>query len=74
LNGVTAFAEAALGFTRCEFMAGERDCPLCGTAMRLKEREDVVRIPGSPQLSSKQAREWVCPECDYFEEAEEEGA
>jgi len=42
--------------------------------MRLKVREEVVRIPGNPQLSSKRTGEWVCPECDYFEEAEEEGA
>jgi ssDNA-binding Zn-finger/Zn-ribbon topoisomerase 1 len=55
-------------------MAGDRECPLCGTTMRLKESDDVVQIPGNPQLSSKRTREWVCPECDYFEEAEEEGA
>jgi C4-type Zn-finger protein len=74
MNGLATFAAAVPGFVRHQVMAGERECPLCGTAMRLKESEDVVRIPGNPQLSSKRTREWVCPECDYFEEAEEEGA
>jgi hypothetical protein len=74
MTSVTAFAPAVFGVTRRGYMAGERDCPLCGTAMRLKESDNVVRIPGNPQLSSKRTREWVCPECDYFEEAEEEGA
>ena len=40
--------------------------------MRLKEHETVVQIPGNPKPSTR-AREWVCPDCDYFEEAEEEG-
>jgi hypothetical protein len=74
MNGGATSAATVPGFDRHEVMAGDRECPLCGTTMRLKESDDVVQIPGNPQLSSKRTREWVCPECDYFEEAEEEGA
>jgi hypothetical protein len=44
------------------------DCPLCGEAMRLSVREVQDRA-GSVQL----VREWICPECDHFEEADSEG-
>jgi hypothetical protein len=27
-------------------------------------------IPGTGQTSTRNVREWVCPECDYWEEAE----
>ena len=47
-----------------------RECPLCGEAMRLKVREIETRVPGQGQGSVRLAREWICPECDYFEEAE----
>ncbi len=40
--------------------------------MRLRERQDVVRIPGNPGATVRTAKEWLCPDCDYFEEAEEE--
>jgi uncharacterized protein with PIN domain len=46
-----------------------KDCPLCGEAMRLSERDVEERIGG--QVSKRRVREWICPECDYFEEAEE---
>jgi len=36
--------------------------------MRLSERE-VREMTGKV----RQVREWICPECDYFEEAETEG-
>ena len=49
----------------------EKECPLCSEQMRLVQRETVDRVPGSPQEVKKSIREWVCPECDYFEEAEE---
>lgn len=29
------------------------------------------RIPGSPQVVKREVREWVCSECDYFEEVDE---
>ena len=45
-----------------------RECPLCGESMRLSERE-VQEKNGT----LRQVREWICPECDYFEEADLEG-
>jgi hypothetical protein len=51
----------------------EKECPLCGSTMRLKERAAVVRIHGNPTPTTPRAWEWVCPDCDYFEDAEEEG-
>ena len=41
--------------------------------MRLKESDAVVQIHGNPKPSTLRTREWMCPDCDYFEEAEEEG-
>ena len=52
-------------------MPARKECPLCGEPMRLREHQTVVRIPGNPQ-TTRAVQEWVCPECDYFEEAEEE--
>lgn len=49
----------------------EMDCPLCGERMRLVTRETVSYVPGSGQEVRTVVREWVCRECDYFEEAEE---
>jgi YgiT-type zinc finger domain-containing protein len=46
-------------------------CPMCGEEMRLKTRELVERVPGTRETRAKRVTEWVCPECDYFEEAEE---
>jgi hypothetical protein len=40
--------------------------------MQLHERRDVVRVPGNPNATTRQTREWVCPDCEYFEEADEE--
>ena len=48
-----------------------KECPMCGEAMRLREREVVDRVPGTPQTGVVRYREWVCPECDYFEEVED---
>jgi ssDNA-binding Zn-finger/Zn-ribbon topoisomerase 1 len=50
---------------------GGRECPLCGEPMYLKSSEITDRVPGTLQSKTTQVREWVCPECDYFEEAEE---
>jgi acetone carboxylase gamma subunit len=47
-----------------------KECPLCGETMRLSVREIEERIPGQRPASARQVREWICPECDYFEEAE----
>lgn len=48
-----------------------KECPMCGEAMRLREREVVDRVPGLSEARVAKYREWVCPECDYFEEVEE---
>jgi YgiT-type zinc finger domain-containing protein len=48
-----------------------KNCPLCGETMRLTTRDARSATPGPEgQISVRQIREWVCPECDYFEEAE----
>ena len=52
-------------------MPTPRECPLCGTSMRIRETESIVHIPGNPKATTRTSREWVCPECDYFEEFEE---
>lgn len=43
---------------------------MCGELMRLSERDVQERVPGSAQHTPRRVREWMCPECDYFEEAE----
>jgi rubredoxin len=52
-------------------MAEERECPLCGGTMRLKRSEVPVQVPGNPKSRARPTAEWVCPDCDYFEEADE---
>lgn len=47
-----------------------RECPMCGEDMRLKQRTRTDRVPGTSQTRVSVEREWVCPECDYFEEAD----
>jgi ssDNA-binding Zn-finger/Zn-ribbon topoisomerase 1 len=51
-------------------MPDVRDCPLCGGAMRLKQTQQIVHVPGNPQETKRTTAEWICPDCDYFEEAE----
>jgi C4-type Zn-finger protein len=53
-------------------MAG-KECPMCGEFMRLVLRESISRVPGTSQEIKTALREWVCPECDYFEEEERTG-
>ena len=45
-----------------------KECPLCGETMRLSVRDvqGAAGHGGAVQV----VREWICPECDYFEEAE----
>jgi len=50
------------------YNSGTRECPLCGESMRLSVRE-VQEKDGA----IRQVREWICPECDYFEDADMEG-
>ena len=40
--------------------------------MQLKERTETTQIPGNPKPTAKLVREWVCPDCDNFEEAGDE--
>jgi hypothetical protein len=40
--------------------------------MYLKESQQVSRVPGNPQATTRAHREWSCPDCDNFEEAEDE--
>ncbi len=52
-------------------MADSRECPLCGGTMRLRRTETVAKIAGLTQTTKRTAAEWMCPDCDYFEEAGE---
>ena len=38
--------------------------------MRLKTTTTVARIPGNPHDTTHPSSEWICPDCDYYEEAE----
>jgi C4-type Zn-finger protein len=51
-------------------MDPSKECPMCAETMRLETRELVTHIPGTGETTAQITREWVCPECDYFEEAE----
>jgi Zn ribbon nucleic-acid-binding protein len=50
-----------------------KECPLCGERMRRKDMDLVDYVPGTSEAKQRTVSEWVCPECDYFEEIEEEG-
>ena len=43
---------------------------MCAEFMKLVTKEYVSQVPGTPQQVKTVVREWQCPECDYFEEAE----
>jgi hypothetical protein len=47
-----------------------KECPMCGETMRLSVREAAGREPATQRPTRRIVREWICPECDYFEEAE----
>ena len=51
-------------------MAETQECPLCGGTMRLKMTNTVSRVPGNPHDTTHPSAEWICPDCDYYEEAE----
>ena len=51
----------------------QKECPMCGEFMRLVQRETVSRVPGTAQEVKTAVREWICAECDYFEEDESGG-
>jgi YgiT-type zinc finger domain-containing protein len=49
-----------------------KECPMCNELMRVRTAERVTTIPGTQQTIRREYREWVCPECDYFEDVERE--
>jgi hypothetical protein len=46
---------------------------MCGEPMRLDTIERREHVPGTTDPVSRLVREWICPECDYFEEWLDEG-
>ena len=55
-------------------MPASKGCPLCGVTMKNKASTTVTHIPGNPSATTRTTTEWVWPDCDYFEEAEEESS
>jgi hypothetical protein len=49
-----------------------KECPLCGGTMQLRHRTIVTQVPGNPKPTERLEQEWVCADCDYFEDADEE--
>ena len=49
----------------------DKECPLCTSNMRVVTRQVTTRLPGTSQMKTTTFDEWVCPDCDYFEETEE---
>ena len=54
---------------------------LCGGTTRLAHAGPATPAPGNatsattgPTRNTTRSPEWVCPDCDYFEEADEEGS
>ena len=39
--------------------------------MKIRESKTVTHVPGNPKATTTSTWEWLCPDCDYFEEAEE---
>ena len=50
-----------------------RECSLCCGTMRIRTREEIVRIPGIDQYVKRVVREWECPDCSCEEEIDDEG-
>jgi rubredoxin len=50
-----------------------KECPMCGEQMRRDAHERRDHLPRLARPQPRLAREWVCPECDYFEEVLDEG-
>ena len=53
-------------------MEPTKECPLCGERMRRKDREAISYVPGTSEARTTRFREWICPDCDYFEEIEDD--
>ena len=41
--------------------------------MQLKVTTIVPHIPGYDSPNPRKTLEWVCPDCDYFEEVDDDG-
>ena len=67
-------AGASVCLQRTKIMPATRECPLCGGTMKAKQTQTVTQVPGNPSATTRTTSEWVCPDCDYFEEAEEESS
>jgi len=52
-------------------MSEGRECPMCTETMRLEEREVATGSSGTSETVTIKFNEWVCPECSYFEDADE---
>lgn len=39
--------------------------------MQLQTRARTDHTPGTRETRTKTVREWICPDCDHFEDAEE---
>jgi hypothetical protein len=44
--------------------------PLCGGTMTVNRAEAVVHVPGYATPTTRMATEWVCPDCDYFDDVD----
>ena len=40
--------------------------------MHPQQSTRIARIPGFAEAHGKTTEEWVCPDCDYFEDAAED--
>jgi hypothetical protein len=40
--------------------------------MYLKETQKVSQTPGNPKPTTRTHREWICRDCDNFEDADDE--
>jgi hypothetical protein len=49
-----------------------KECPMCADQMRPHIAVVVQRIPGTTQSVTRETPEWRCPECDYFEEIDDD--
>ena len=67
-------AGASVYLQRTRIMPASKECPLCGGTMKVTQNTTVTQVPGNPSATTRITMEWVCPDCDYFEEAEEESS
>jgi C4-type Zn-finger protein len=50
-------------------MPTRKECPLCGELMDLTQTQSSTQVPGNPKPTILVVSEWVCKDCEYFEEA-----